>query len=257
MVRVPEVIPSYTEQFQGFLKKYEAETALAVKVVFATNSLLAIEIFNMPFAKVVKNNLALAKATYLLPSALSSFQNFLTMQVNSPNDGLRDISATALIPFTLISLASTKIPYISKSLSEIAGFSNFKCVDEFLKASPVFSHLKFAGIPNIATIGLLASFAFDAYAKVGRLTEQKENLPLDQRAIKQVEIEQNHWGLVEKTVKVASTVFSFAVTVGSYSHPAITAIKITFLVAEVALAAKKYQTKYLEPKSVQVILSPN
>ena len=158
MVRVPEVTKSYREQFQDLLKKYEAETAFAVKVVFATNSLLAIDIFKMPFAKVVKNNLALAKATYLLPTALSSLRELLTLKLNSSNDVLRDISATTLIPFTLISLASTKIPYISLSLSEIAGFNNFKCVDEFLKASPVLQIRYCASIPSQSCVRYVTNF---------------------------------------------------------------------------------------------------
>lgn len=227
---------SYYQKAQKIAKKYEAETDLAENLIFNGISILANDIFNLPKAKVVKQNLTIIKSAYLFPLSLTSAHNLVKLKIKSVNDAIRNLSSAILIPFTLIEVSSH------------LGLKKWGFVHDFFKASPILSHLKFAGIPNIAIIGLLSSFAFDSYAKGQKLQNEKVGMTGDELKKHEIKIIQNNWSLAGKTVKVASSVFSFAMLVASYSHPAITAIKISFLVLDMGIALKKYQTQYLDPE---------
>lgn len=236
MARVYEVPTGIYQRIQEFPKKYEAEFALAEKLILCSVSLIAVDIFNIPSAKEVKKGLTILKSVTYIPLGITSAYNLMTRNVNNVNEAVRNFFSALLVPFTLMEATS------------FLRLENWEPVHAFFKASPVLSHMKFAGITNLSISALLSTFAFDSYAKRQKLEEEKVGLTGEALKKHEIKIIQNNWSLVEKTAKVASSVFSFVVLAGSFSHPAISAVKIGLLTIEIGLAVKKYQCSYLVPE---------
>lgn len=238
MARIQEGTVSYYQQTMDFMKKYEVEIELAGKLTISSISILAVDVFNLPFFKNLKKNITLLKSVTYVSLGMSSAYDLMKLEVKSVNEAARNFFSAILVPFTVIDATS------------FLGLEKWEFVHDFFKESPVLSHLKFAGITNLSLIGLLTTFALDSFAKRQKLLEERVGLKGDELKKHDIKIIQNNWSLLEKTAKVASSVFSFVVLVGSYSHPAISAVKITFLSVEMGIALKRYQNAYLVPETI-------
>lgn len=239
-------------EVQRLARKYENETTLAGELILLTTTLLANEIFNLPAAKAMKQNLTLLKSVWLFPLSLEATRDLLTRKAKNVNDLIRNLASMSLIPFTLFEVynfVATKITCLN--------LSDLSPVHNFFKASPILGHVKYLGIPNVAIITLLATFAFDSYKKGKKLRAERDEMILNgasQELLKKHEIKiiQNNWSLAGKVVKVASCVFSLAVTIAGVAHPAIAAVKIVLIVVDMGIALKRYHTKHLVPEDIDL-----
>lgn len=222
---------SYYAQAKEIVKKYENETAFAEKIVFCMTTLLA-DIFLIPTALDAKKLISFYKSAKILKGSFVSDgpKSESGELPKSLNDRVKSVASTILLPFAIIDFTT------------FLKISDWKDVHEFFKTSPFLNHVKYAGIANIALIGFLSTLAIDAYVKDNTLPRE---VPLDQVEIHEIKITQSYWNLTEKTVKVASSVFSFVLLVGSYSSPPLTAMRFTFLVLEMGIALKNYEAKKL------------
>jgi hypothetical protein len=239
---------------QRIANKYEAETTLAGELILSSATLLANEIFKLPPAKVVKQNLTLLKSVLNIPLSLNATRDILTRKAKNVNELVRNLASMSLLPFTFLevySFLATKVTVLK--LTELTSLNNF------FKAAPILGHVKYWGIPNVALITLLATFAFDSYKKGKKLRAEKAEMiqngaPVELIKKHEIKIIQNNWSLAGKVVKVASCTFSLVVAVAGVAHPVLAAIKITLIVVDMGIALKKYHTKYLVPDDIDILI---
>lgn len=248
-------VTNFYYRVQATAQKYEAEITLAGELTLSATTLLANEIFKLPAAKAAKQNLTLLKSVWLFPLSLTATCDLLTRKAKNVNDVIRNLASMSLIPFTILEVYN----FLATKVT-ILNLSEWSSVNNFFKASPILGHVKYLGIPNVAIIALLATVAFDSYKKGQKLRSERDEMiqkgaPEELLKKHEIKIIQNNWSLAGKVVKVASSVFSLAVAVGGYAHPALTAIKITLLVVDMGVALKKYHTKHLKPDDIFLPLS--